>query len=165
MTQYATVDPTTGKVMREFPTMSDPDVEDALGRADTAYRSWSRTDLTQRAAVLSRVAELQRHHATELAKLMTLEMGKPVSQSTAEVRPAAAIYEYYASKGSELIADEELDITAFAKRPMAAASAALSMSASTRTMKASEPPSSRTHFLRWRPASSPQGKRALRRNA
>jgi acyl-CoA reductase-like NAD-dependent aldehyde dehydrogenase len=110
MTQYATVDPTTGKVVCEFPTMSDPDVEDALGRAHAAYRSWSRTDLTQRAAVLLRVAELHRHHATELAKLMTLEMGKPVRQAMAEVELAASIFEYYAISGPDLLADEELQI-------------------------------------------------------
>jgi acyl-CoA reductase-like NAD-dependent aldehyde dehydrogenase len=111
MTQYATVDPTTGKVVREFPTMSDRDVEDALGRAQVAYRSWSRTDLTQRAAVLLRVAELHRHHATELAKLMTLEMGKPVRQAMAEVELAASIFEYYAISGPDLLADEELQIS------------------------------------------------------
>jgi acyl-CoA reductase-like NAD-dependent aldehyde dehydrogenase len=110
MTQYATVDPTTGKVVREFPSMSDSDVEDALGRAHAAYRSWSRTDLVQRAAVMSQVAELHRHHATELAKLMTLEMGKPVRQALAEVELAASIFEYYATSGPQLLADEELQI-------------------------------------------------------
>ena len=65
MTRYATIDPTTGKVVREFATMSDADVQQALD----AYRSWRESDLFQRAAVLSRVADLHRQHATELAGL------------------------------------------------------------------------------------------------
>jgi acyl-CoA reductase-like NAD-dependent aldehyde dehydrogenase len=110
MTTYATVDPTSGKVVREFPTMSDTEAEEALSRASAAYRSWRGADLVDRAALLSQVAELHRHHATELAKLMTLEMGKPIAQAKGEVELAAAIYEYYATTATRFLDDEVLDI-------------------------------------------------------
>jgi acyl-CoA reductase-like NAD-dependent aldehyde dehydrogenase len=110
MTRYATIDPTTGKVVREFATMSDPDVQQALARALAAYQSWRETELLQRAALLSRVADLHRQHASELAGLTTLEMGKPIAQAKAEVELSAAIFEYYATTGPHLLADEELDI-------------------------------------------------------
>ena len=110
MKKYATVDPTTGKVVREFATMSDPDVQQALARALVAYQSWRSADLADRAALLSRVADLHRQHAGELAGLTTLEMGKPIAQAKAEVELWAAIYEYYATTGPTLLADEELDI-------------------------------------------------------
>ena len=99
MKKYATVDPTTGKVVREFATMSDPDVQQALARALVAYQSWRSADLADRAALLSRVADLHRQHAGELAELTTLEMGKPIAQAKAEVELSAAIYEYYATTG------------------------------------------------------------------
>ena len=85
MTKYATVDPTTGTVVREFATMSDADADQALVRAADAYRLWREVDLADRATVLAKVADLHRQHATELAKLMTLEMGKPIAQAEAEV--------------------------------------------------------------------------------
>ena len=110
MTSYATVDPTTGKVVCEFPTMSDAEVENALAGASAAFRSWRRRDLADRVALLSRVAELHRHHATELAKLMTLEMGKPIAQAKGEVELAAVIYEYYATTATRFLDDEVLDI-------------------------------------------------------
>ena len=110
MKKYATVDPTTGRVVREFDTMSDPDVQQALARALVAYQSWRSADLADRAALLSRVADLHRQHAGELAELTTLEMGKPIAQAKAEVELSAAIYEYYATTGPTLLADEELDI-------------------------------------------------------
>ena len=72
MTKYATVDPTTGKVLAEYATMPDADVEQALARAAEAYRSWREADLAERTTVLSRVADLHRQHETELAKLMPL---------------------------------------------------------------------------------------------
>ena len=52
---------------------------------------------------------------TELARLMTLEMGKPVTQAKGEVELSAAIFEYYATKGPDLLADEILDIAGSGK--------------------------------------------------
>ena len=110
MSKYATVDPTTGTVVREFATISDADAQHALAESHEAYLAWRATDLADRAALLARVAQLHRDHADELAQLMTLEMGKPIVQARGEVELSAAIYEYYATKGPGLLADEELDI-------------------------------------------------------
>ena len=85
-------------------------MQQALARALVAYQSWRSADLADRAALLSRVADLHRQHAGELAELTTLEMGKPIAQAKAEVELSAAIYEYYATTGPTLLADEELDI-------------------------------------------------------
>lgn len=110
MTKYATVDPSTGEMVREFATMSDAAAAQALDRASEAYGPWRETDMADRAAVLSRVAAFHREHADELAELMTLEMGKPIAQARGEVELSAKIYEYYATQGPGFLADEELDI-------------------------------------------------------
>lgn len=110
MTKYATVDPATGKVLREFPTLSDAEAEQALTRSHDAYRAWHRAETAARASVLARVADLHRRHADELAELMSLEMGKPITQARGEVELSASIYEYYATSGPGLLADEVLDI-------------------------------------------------------
>ncbi|MBJ8342861.1 NAD-dependent succinate-semialdehyde dehydrogenase [Antrihabitans sp. YC3-6] len=110
MTRYATVDPTTGEVVREFAEMSDVEAAQSLVDAQEAFLSWRRTDITQRAELLSRVAALHREHAESLAELMTLEMGKPIAQARGEVELSASIYEYYATVGVNFLADEVLDI-------------------------------------------------------
>lgn len=110
MTKYATVDPRTGTVVREFATMTDADVTAALEAARSGYDAWRRRPVTERAGVVQRIADLHREHADELAELMTLEMGKPVTQARGEVELAASIYEYYAAKGPAMLADEELEI-------------------------------------------------------
>jgi acyl-CoA reductase-like NAD-dependent aldehyde dehydrogenase len=110
MKKYATVDPTSGNVVREYDSMTDSEVSASLTRSLAAYRSWHTKDLAERCALLQRIADLHRQHSIELAKLMTLEMGKPISQAKAEVELSAAIYEYYATSGEKLLADEELDI-------------------------------------------------------
>ncbi|MBI4944206.1 MAG: NAD-dependent succinate-semialdehyde dehydrogenase [Actinobacteria bacterium] len=107
---YATVDPTTGVAVRTFEPLTDAGAQAALGDATQSYRSWARTPLAHRAEALQRVAELHRRQIDELAALVTLEMGKPVSQARGEIQLVASIYEYYATSGPGLLRDEVLDI-------------------------------------------------------
>src|SRR6478752_3951522 len=115
MSKYATVNPATGDVVQRFDTMSDDAADRALTRAHQAYLNWREVDLKERAAVIGRVADLFRGHAADLARLMTLEMGKPVTQAKGEVELSAAIFEYYATKGPDLLVDEILDIAGAGK--------------------------------------------------
>ena len=110
MNTYATVNPTTGETVKEFDSMSDAEAVGALQVAHAAFQTWRRTEVAERAALLQRIADGHREHADELAALTTLEMGKPVAQARGEVALAASIYEYYATKGAGLVADEPLDI-------------------------------------------------------
>jgi succinate-semialdehyde dehydrogenase/glutarate-semialdehyde dehydrogenase len=113
--KYATVNPATGELIQGFETISDGDAEAALVRAHEAYLQWREVDLKERAAVVGRVADLFRQNAADLAQLMTLEMGKPVTQAKGEIELSASIFEYYATKGPDLLADEVLDIAGSGK--------------------------------------------------
>lgn len=115
MSKYATINPATGELVQGFETISDADADRALDRSHTAYLDWRRVDLKERAAVVGRVADLFRQNATALAELMTLEMGKPVTQAKGEIELSASIFEYYATRGPDLLADEVLDIAGTGK--------------------------------------------------
>jgi succinate-semialdehyde dehydrogenase/glutarate-semialdehyde dehydrogenase len=115
VSKYATVNPATGELIQGFETISDGDAEAALVRAHEAYLQWREVDLKERAAVVGRVADLFRQNAADLAQLMTLEMGKPVTQAKGEIELSASIFEYYATKGPDLLADEVLDIAGSGK--------------------------------------------------
>jgi succinate-semialdehyde dehydrogenase/glutarate-semialdehyde dehydrogenase len=115
VSKYATVNPATGELVQGFETISDADAERALDRAHNAYLDWRNVDVKERAAVVGRVADLFRQNAVDLARLMTLEMGKPVTQAKGEIELSAAIFEYYATKGPDLLADETLDIAGSGK--------------------------------------------------
>lgn len=108
--KYASVDPTSGRVLCEFETLTDAELEGALALADAAYQQWSTTSLDERVAVLLRMAQMLRDHEVEITKLMTLEMGKPISEARMELGLCASIFEYYAQNGAKLLADETLDI-------------------------------------------------------
>ena len=100
---YTTTDPATGEETARYPEISDAELDDLIGRSTAAYRSWRTTPLEQRRAVLTRAAELHREQADELAKLLTLEMGKPIAQAKGEVQLVASIYQYYADHVAEFM--------------------------------------------------------------
>ncbi len=110
-TLYAVVDPSTGELVKEYPTATDQDIEEALAAATAAHRDWARSStVAERAALIRRVAELHTERRDELAKIIQREMGKPLDQSQGEVDFSAAIYEYYADNAEKFLADEPIDL-------------------------------------------------------
>ena len=111
MSDYAVVNPATGETVKEYPTISDDDLRDAIGRADKAVREWSAsTTVEERAQLVRRVGEIHAEQRERLAEIIVREMGKPVEQALAELDFCAAIYEYYADNAPKLLADEEIEL-------------------------------------------------------
>src|SRR5450432_953167 len=105
---YQVVNPATGKVESEYPTATDAEIGDVLGRAERGYTSWRRTPMEERAGILRQVSQLYRDRSTELAAIITREMGKVTKAAKGELRFVAAIYEYYADNGAALLEDQPL---------------------------------------------------------
>jgi succinate-semialdehyde dehydrogenase/glutarate-semialdehyde dehydrogenase len=110
MSEFRTVNPTTGETVKEFDTLDDQGVERALSRAAAGFEQWRATSAADRAAVLSNLAKLYADRAEELAELICLEMGKPVRQGKGEAKLSSMIYRYYADEGPGLLEDERLDV-------------------------------------------------------
>lgn len=110
-TLYAVVDPSTGELVKEYPTATDAQIEAAVAAAAKAHREWSRTStVADRAALIRRVAELHVERKDELARIIQREMGKPLDQSVGEVEFSASIYEYYADNAEKFLADEPITL-------------------------------------------------------
>ena len=111
MSSYAVVNPATGEKVQEFPEITDDELSGAIGAAEDAHRSWSKTtSVADRAAMISRVADLHTERREELAAIATREMGKPVEQALMEVDFSAAIYQYYADNAEKFLADEPIEL-------------------------------------------------------
>ena len=111
MSLYAVVDPKTGDVVREYPTATDKQIEQALAAASKAYREWSKkSTVAERADLIRRVAALHTERREKLAEIIHREMGKPVEQALGEVDFSAAIYEYYADNAEKFLADEPIEL-------------------------------------------------------
>src|SRR5207302_8779609 len=111
MGMYAVVDPATGETVKEYPTITDDELRDAISRADQAHRDGSKnSSVADRAALVRRVAELHSERRKELADIIVAEMGKPVGQARGEVDFSASIYEFYADNAESLMADEPIGL-------------------------------------------------------
>lgn len=90
--------PAHGVPVSEYPRGGKADVESAVAVARAAFDSgvWSRISGADRAAVLLKAADLIRENAQEIALVETLETGKPIQQSRAEIQGAAGIWEFAA---------------------------------------------------------------------
>ena len=110
---YAVVDPATGETVKEYPTITDDELRDAIARADRAHREWSAAaSVADRAALIRRVGELHTERRKELAGIIVTEMGKPFGQAVGEVDFSASIYEFYADNAEALMADEPIELLA-----------------------------------------------------
>jgi len=105
---YQVTDPATGEVTETFPFATDAEVAEALTAATEAFTAWRLRPVAERAAVVKRVAELFTERATDLAALITKEMGKRPAQAVGEAEFCTAIFDYYADNGPALLADKPL---------------------------------------------------------
>src|SRR3954469_10248274 len=113
MSMYAVVDPATGETLKEYPTITDEELRDAIARADRAHREWSKaTTVADRASLVRRVGELHSERRKELAEIIVSEMGKPVGQARGEVAFCASIYGFYEDNAEALMADEPIELLA-----------------------------------------------------
>ncbi|HEY6480340.1 MAG TPA: NAD-dependent succinate-semialdehyde dehydrogenase [Streptosporangiaceae bacterium] len=106
--KYQVVNPATGQLEREYPTATDAEISEILGRAERGYASWRRSPKAERADILRRVAQLYADRADELAAIITREMGKTTAEAQGELEFTVGIYRYYADHGPELLKDEPL---------------------------------------------------------
>ncbi|WP_394769271.1 NAD-dependent succinate-semialdehyde dehydrogenase [Lacisediminihabitans sp.] len=111
MSEYVVTNPATGDRGPVFTPATDAQLNDALGAAETAHRTWSRTTtIGERAALVQRVADLHVERREALAEIIVREMGKPLEQALGEVDFSAAIYSYYATNGEKFLADEQIEL-------------------------------------------------------
>jgi succinate-semialdehyde dehydrogenase / glutarate-semialdehyde dehydrogenase len=105
----ATTNPATGEELELFREISEQELELCLERAAAAFEHQRLTTFDQRAAWMRRAAELLDTEQEDVARLMTIEMGKTVKSARAEVAKCARGCRYYAENAQALLADEVTD--------------------------------------------------------
>jgi succinate-semialdehyde dehydrogenase / glutarate-semialdehyde dehydrogenase len=105
---YQSLNPATGEVVAKFDTATDDQVAAALTAADEAYRTWREESLDTRLEVARTIGRLLRERADDLAALARLEMGKKLDEGAGEAEFSASIFEFYASQGATLLADQRI---------------------------------------------------------
>jgi succinate-semialdehyde dehydrogenase/glutarate-semialdehyde dehydrogenase len=102
------VNPTTGERLNSYEAMSREDVREIVGSAHRAFLGWRRASFAERAAPMKKAAQILRQRTDEYARLIALEMGKPVKQGRAEIEKCAWACEYYADEAEGFLRPEEV---------------------------------------------------------
>jgi|SRR5208337_4582877 len=97
--------PATGEVIDRIPAGSPDDVARAVDSAEAAFRTWKKKTPRDRGMILFHAAENVRQQHKDLARLLTMEQGKPLTESIDEVRGFANILEFYAGISAQLSGD------------------------------------------------------------
>jgi succinate-semialdehyde dehydrogenase / glutarate-semialdehyde dehydrogenase len=110
MSTLETRNPTTGELIKTYEEMSSGKVEQVITASYAAFQDWSKTTFATRKNVMQKVAEVLRGNAREYAKLMTLEMGKPINSGMSEVEKCAWCCDYFAEQAEIFLAPEAVPI-------------------------------------------------------
>ena len=104
-----TVNPTTGESLSGYDVYSAEDVQQRLKQSERAFESWKTTSFDERSPLLHRIADRLESQASELARLMTLEMGKPISQAEAEIKKCGWVCRHYADHAERYLTPEPIE--------------------------------------------------------
>jgi succinate-semialdehyde dehydrogenase/glutarate-semialdehyde dehydrogenase len=104
----ATINPANGQTVKTFTPHTAVEVDAKLTLATNTFKSFRTLPFSQRGEWFCNAADILEQRQTELAQLMTLEMGKPIKQAIAEVNKCALVCRFYADKAEEFLADERV---------------------------------------------------------
>lgn len=107
-----TYNPNDNSRISDYKVLTPDQIQTKIAETHEAFLIHSQSDFDFRKNCLKRLAENLRANVEELSKLMTVEMGKPIAQSRAEIEKCAWVCDYYFEKGERFLSDEEIQTDA-----------------------------------------------------
>ncbi|KRL61808.1 NAD-dependent succinate-semialdehyde dehydrogenase [Lactobacillus psittaci] len=108
MSKYQSINPYTNETIAQYDLTSQKKVEESIALSHALYRKWRHESPASRSYTLKNIADSLRKNKNNLAKTMTQEMGKLITESKAEVELCANICDYYAEHGPQMLKPVEL---------------------------------------------------------
>jgi len=100
------INPANNQVIKTYQEISDIELSEVLSKMQTACEDWKTKSFNYRTSLMKTAAKILRNKKEEFSKLMTLEMGKPILQSRAEIDKCAWVCDYYADNAEKFLQDE-----------------------------------------------------------
>ncbi len=106
---FQTINPFTGELKASFPYDSTPSIREKVALAETCFHVWRKKSFEERGSYFKRLADLLLIEKQELGELISLEMGKPLRESIAEVEKCALTARYYADAAEEMLQPKHME--------------------------------------------------------
>jgi len=97
--------PYDGSLIADVESVTREQCKSAIDHAHDAFKVWKKYSASERGAILRKWFELQMEHAEELAKLLTLEQGKPLAEALGEIKYGASFVEWFAEEARRVYGD------------------------------------------------------------
>jgi acyl-CoA reductase-like NAD-dependent aldehyde dehydrogenase len=104
--EIQTINPATGKVISSYDIMSIDQIERIAQNARNAFEKWKKLEILERSDYIRNLAKILSKNKERYAKMITEEMGKPITQSIAEIEKCALVCEYYSENAESFLRDE-----------------------------------------------------------
>ena len=102
---FSVTNPFNASVLAEVPDMGGAETKEAIEAAHKAFKSWKKTTAGHRAKVLRRWFDLQVENADDLARILTLEQGKPLAEAKGEILYGASFVEWFSEEARRVYGD------------------------------------------------------------
>ena len=99
------INPSTGELIKEYKEHTTNEINGIIQNTANAFIEWREVPFTERSRLMKNAAQILRKNIDKYAKLMTLEMGKIIKESRAEVEKCAWVCDYYAEYAEQFLAD------------------------------------------------------------
>jgi succinate-semialdehyde dehydrogenase/glutarate-semialdehyde dehydrogenase len=106
---YQSLNPFDGELIKSFDDLTDKQLEAKIAAAQACYLTWRTKSYAERAKIIGKAGELMHTRVEELAHIMTLEMGKRISEAKGEVEFSGRILTYYAKNAERFLASTKLN--------------------------------------------------------
>src|SRR5690625_2897977 len=99
---FTVTNPSTEEVIAEIPKLGGKETKAAIAAADKAFKSWSQLTAKERGDYLTKLHDIMIENSDELAKIMSMEMGKALTEAKGEVVYAASFLTWFAEEGRRI---------------------------------------------------------------
>lgn len=106
------INPLSGQTIKTYQFHTKEEISLKIDQTHAAWLNWKYTSFAERSALMAKASAILLERKTELARLIALEMGKPLSQGMSEIEKCASVCDYYAKHAEDILKDEHTDTDA-----------------------------------------------------
>ena len=110
--EFKSINPYNGQQVAKFTALTKDELDEKLNISQKAFETWKKVPLKERCQLIKNAGQVLRDNVDDYAKMITLEMGKPISESRSEVNKCAWVCDYYADNAESFLADEIIETDA-----------------------------------------------------
>lgn len=110
--EFRTSNPYNGEEIKTYHALTEKELDAKLNKAQVTFGSWKKISLAERCRLMKKAGEVLLENVEVYAKLMSLEMGKPIVEARGEVKKCAWVCDYYADHAADFLANEIIETDA-----------------------------------------------------